>query len=470
MSKVLDSEKIKNQFENHLRRVFLDHFTLILTLGAVFLSYYILSDWSVRQNYQAVLIRSAPMALIIVLLLLHFVSRHRFYRLKRYLYIALYLALQLMMYAKCLLHLYDDALAPSVTGAILVIFLISLDAKENKRWTAFIFGLPILLFTLVLIFIAKPGNQEFLIIADIYPITVIGFVINRVQYNLRFKLFKTNKLLLNEQNKTKNLYSESLSINSLLEQKAIEARTIKEEIEEKNEELKKLNAAKDKFLGIIAHDLKNPIGNICGLSDLLLVDKHLNGKETGQLVELINDSIWQTHSLLDNLLNWARAKGDSMSFLPEDHNAKDLVEKELQALRLMAAKKSISVQNNIPADFRVFADRNMFETIVRNLVANAIKFTPLNGAIEINAQFIENESRFLVELSVADNGVGMTAELASKLFVFSRQTSTKGTNNEEGTGLGLLLCKEFMDIHNGVIDVDSKPGKGSVFKCLFPVS
>lgn len=468
MSKALDSEKIKTQFENYLRRVFLDNLALILTMGAVFLSYYIYSDWSVRNNYNAVLIRAVPMAIIVVLLMLHFVARHRFYRLKKILYIAVYLAVQLMMYAKCLLHLHDDALAPSVTGAILVIFLVSLDAKESKGWTAFIFGLPILLFTLVLVFFGKPSDQEFLIIADIYPILIIGFIINRVQYNLRFKLFKTNKLLLNEQNKTKALYSESLTINRLLEQKAIEARVIKEEIEVKNEELKKLNAAKDKFLGIIAHDLKNPIGNICGLSDLLLVDKRLDGKEKHKFIELINESILHTHRLLENLLDWARAQGDSMTFLPENHNAYKAVEKELKALLPIAGKKGISVENNIPADFQLFTDRNMFETIIRNLVANAIKFTPLDGKIGIDAQFIQREGRHMVEISVADNGVGMEANLVSKLFKISEQTSTKGTNNEEGTGLGLLLCKEFMDIHNGVIDVESKPGKGSVFKCLFP--
>jgi signal transduction histidine kinase len=470
MSTPLDSRKIKTQFENYLGRIFINNLAPILMVGAAFLSYYIFSDWSVRHNTQAVVIRVIPMIFIVILLIVHLVYRHQFYRFKKSIYILIYLTLQLMMYAKCLLHLHDEALAPSVTGAILIIFLISLDAKQLTKLTAFIYALPVIIFTLLLILIGKPSDGEFLVIADIYPILIIGFIINRVQYNLRFKLFKTNKLLLNEQNKTKALYSESRIINKELEHKAIEAKAIKEEIEEKNEELKKINVAKDKFLGIIAHDLKNPIGNICGLSDLLLNDNQLDEKERATFLELINDSILHTHRLLDNLLDWARAQGKTIAFVPSQHNAYELVEEELKALRPMAKKKKISVKNQIPRDFQVFIDQNMFETIIRNLVANAIKFTAMNGEVNVYAQLVQLENRDFAEILVADNGVGMEANRLSKLFKISENTSTMGTENEAGTGLGLLLSKEFVDLHKGKISVTSKPGEGSVFKCLFPLN
>ncbi|PRY98222.1 signal transduction histidine kinase [Marinilabilia salmonicolor] len=470
MGSKLNSERLQAQFEKYLGKVFLKNMTLVLAVGAVILAYYMYSDWSVRNSFIGVAIRAIPMVIILSLLLIHHWYRHQFFLLKKYLYISIYITLQLMMYAKCLLHLHEEALAPSVTGAILIIFLISLDIKENWRLTAFIYAFPLIVFTLLLIFIGKPSEKELLIIADIYPISIIGFIINRVHYKLRFRLFKSNKLLLNEQKKTKALYAESLSNNTKLEQQAIEARLIKEEIEEKNEELRKLNASKDKFLGIIAHDLKNPIGNICGLSDLLLIDKTLNGKDKQKCVELINENILHTHRLLENLLDWARAQSNVIRFSPAFHHANEMVEKELEALRNLAGKKSISIENNIPADLQIFTDQNMFETIIRNLVSNAIKFTYVNGEIRVDARLVQKENKGFTELSVADNGVGMEPYKLSKLFKISENISTSGTSNEVGTGLGLLLCKEFMDIHYGQIHVTSKPGEGSIFTCLFPLN
>lgn len=469
MGSKLNSERLQDQFEKYLRKVFLKNMTLILGVGAIILAYYMYSDLSVRNSFRGVAIRAIPMIIILALLLIHHLYRHQFFQLKKNLYISIYIALQLMMYGKCLLHLHEDALAPSVTGAILVIFLISLDIKENRRLTAFIYAFPLILFTLLLIFIGKPSDKELLIIADIYPISIIGFIINRVHYKLRFKLFKSNKLLLNEQKKTQALYSESLQTNTKLEQQAIEARLIKEEIEKKNIELRKLNASKDKFLGIIAHDLKNPIGNIWGLSNLLLIDKNLNGKDKQQCIELINESILHTHRLLENLLDWARAQSKVISFSPSVHHANEMVENELEALRHLALKKCISIENNIPADIQIFTDQNMFETIIRNLVSNAIKFTHMNGKIRVDARLIQKENKDFAELSVADNGVGMEPDKLSKLFKISENISTSGTSHEVGTGLGLLLCKEFMDIHNGNIQVTSKPDEGSIFTCLFPI-
>jgi signal transduction histidine kinase len=470
MGRQLNEEKLKAQFENYLGKVFLKNMTLILGVGGTILAYYIYSDWSVRNSFWGVAIRAIPMVIILVAILVQTIYKHRFFRLKKILYIAIYLALQLMMYAKCLLHLHEEALAPSVTGAIMIIFLISLDIKENRRLTAFIYAFPIILFTLLLIIIGKPSEKELLIIADIYPLLIIGFIINRVHYKLRFKLFKSNKLLLNEQKKTKSLYSESLMINNKLEQQAIEARLIKEEIEEKNEELKKAGASKDKFLGIIAHDLKNPIGNICGLSGLLVKETSINEEDKQQMIELINKSILHTHRLLEDLLDWARAQSNAISFTPTLHQVYEIVQKELGAMRHMADKKSISIENNISSDFQIFTDQNMFETIIRNLVSNAIKFTPLNGKISVDGKIIQQDSKVYAELSVIDNGVGMELSKLSRLFKISENISTSGTANEEGTGLGLLLCKEFMDIHNGKIVVSSKPDEGSVFKCLFPLN
>ncbi|WP_165921809.1 sensor histidine kinase [Natronoflexus pectinivorans] len=373
-----------------------------------------------------------------------------------------------MMYAKCLIHLHDEGLAPSVTGAILVIFLVSLDVKENDKLAAVIFGFPILIFTLFLIFINQPSKEEFIVLADVYPIIVLGYIINRIQFRLRFKLFKSNKLLAAEQEKTKTLYAESLLINGELKKRANESMLIKEEIEEKNKELNKMNESKDKFLGIIAHDLKNPISNIWGLSQLLITDKSLDEETKQKCIETINISIKNTHSLLDNLLDWARAQSNSIVFIPKFHNAYEIVESILDVVQYMADKKSISIENNISQSLKIFADQNMLETIIRNLISNAIKYTKINGRIVISANQVQNENKEFVEIRVIDNGIGMSQNQLSELFTISKNISTKGTENEEGTGLGLLLCKEFMDEHNGEIHVKSSLSAGSCFTCLFP--
>ncbi len=469
MNSSLESRNIKAEFEKYLGHIFLKNLIPLLSLGVIILSFYIYSDWSVRHNLHAVAIRFVPLVLMVVLLIGHLVFRHKYYRLKTYLYIAIYLTLQLMMYGKCLIHLHDEALAPSVTGAILVIFLISLDAKQNNRLTTFIYAFPILVFTFILLFIKQPSSKEFIVLADIYPIVFIGFIINRMQYKLRFRLFKSNRLLSLEQKKTKSLYAESLKINDQLAQKATETRLIKEEIEEKNRELEKMNATKDKFLGIIAHDLKNPIGNISGLSHQLIVDDSLDDKDRHECLKIINSSIKHTHRLLENLLNWARAQSNAIVFVPLLHNAHEVAEKELDVLRPMAENKGISVENRIDDSVKVLADLNMFETIVRNLLSNAIKYTHTNGRIEINAQPVKKDNKGYVEVSVMDNGMGMDEQKLLSLFKIAENSSLRGTENEEGTGLGLLMCKEFMDIHNGVIYVTSKPREGSTFKCLFPL-
>ncbi|ASB50570.1 sensor histidine kinase [Alkalitalea saponilacus] len=470
MNNKADQRYFKEDFERYLGRVFLKNLTLVLSLGILILTFYIYSDWNVRQNPLAVTTRLLPLSLIVILLITHLISKHKYYKFKSYIYVSIYLALQLMMYGKCLIHLHDDGLAPSVTGTILVIFLISLDIKQSDRLTAFIYAFPITVFSLILIFIHQPSSKEFIVLADIYPIIAVGFIINRMQYRLRFRLFKSNKLLNLERSRTKTLYDETLLANDLLEKKAVESFQIKEEIEKKNQELEKLNQAKDKFLGIIAHDLKNPISTIWGLSDLLMLKNELDEKNKVECIQTINESIKHTHGLLENLLDWARAQSNTIVFKPIHFRPYEKVEKELRLLHQMAEKKSISFKNTIPCGFVMFADENMFETIVRNLISNAIKYTQKNGKIEISAQLIQKESDEKVLLSVADNGIGMNKSQLSGLFRISDNTSTKGTENEAGTGLGLLLCKEFIDIHNGIICVKSKPGEGSVFQCFFPLN
>lgn len=459
---------IKNDFEKYLKAIFLKNLTYILVIGSLILAYYMYSDWNVRRNIQSTATRILPIALMLLILSIHLVNKKKHYKLKSVLYQLNYVALQFMMFGKCLIHLHDDALAPSVTGTILVIFLISLDNKLNTKTTALIYALPVILFTIVLFVIGKPSGKEFFVIVDIYPILILGYIINRIQYRLRFRLFKSNQLLKLEKEKTNALYKESLKINKELDEKAREAILIKEEILKKNEILNKSNATKDRFLGIIAHDLKNPISVIWGMSDILLSDKTIEKEEKQSLLLSINNSIKQTFKLLENLLQWARAQDKTIPFDPLEHNIKTIIEKELDILRNHANNKSIKITNTIPDDLPIFADKQMLQTIIRNLLTNAVKYTFPNGQIDIKAkQVVINEKKY-TEITIHDNGTGMSEEQVNQLFTIKKNSSTKGTNQEEGSGLGLLLCKEFIDIHKGMLKVESELNKGSSFVCLFP--
>lgn len=233
------------------------------------------------------------------------------------------------------------------------------------------------------------------------------------------------------------------------------------------EQLREANATKDKFFSIIAHDLKNPIHAITLSSDLLINKfKYMDAEQLVEVVQNINKSGNHLSVLLTNLLEWSRAKTYSIDFQPEIIDLRNASRDTMGLLEMNAKKKDISLVNNITDSTFIYADPNMIDTILRNLVSNAIKFTPQNGFVSISAN-VENES---VVIKVKDNGIGMSSEDQHKLFRLDVHHTTKGTYNEKGTGLGLLLCKEFVEKHEGTIEVKSEIGEGSTFIIRIPLN
>lgn len=252
-----------------------------------------------------------------------------------------------------------------------------------------------------------------------------------------------------------------LRVRQLQNQKELLEKTVKA----KTTQLKELNTSKDKFFSIIAHDLKNPFSTIIGFSELLNDD--LDPKADPKIkkyTRLIHTSAVQTFRLLENLLEWAKSQGGNLPFDREYLNLRELVTEESEMLKDMAAEKNISIIIKVADNTVIFADRNMIRTILRNLISNAIKFTNRNGKVEVTSLF-ENDS---IEISVSDDGIGMTEDTLTKLFRIDENLSTPGTENEKGTGLGLLLCKEFVEIHGGRIWVESKKDIGSSFRFVIP--
>lgn len=234
-----------------------------------------------------------------------------------------------------------------------------------------------------------------------------------------------------------------------------------------NEDLLKANQDKDKFLKILAHDLKNPMFAISGFSDLLIknfrkYDENTIEKQLG----IINTTTKKTYDLLEELLLWTRSQSGKIPFAPRTVQIKNVCDDVLSLLNESAAVKQIEIISEINADLELHADVDMLRTILRNLISNAIKFTHEKGQITLRAE----QTGADIIITVSDNGIGMSQNTISKLWQIADLYTTPGTKGEKGTGLGLMLCKEFVEKHNGKIWVESEVGKGSDFKFTMPVS
>lgn len=240
---------------------------------------------------------------------------------------------------------------------------------------------------------------------------------------------------------------------------------IEHEILLKNEELQKLNATKDKFFSIIAHDLRSPFNSIVGFSELLLDQirqKTYEGIEN--YAEIIKKSSGQAIKLLMNLMQWSQLQTGRMEIIPEHFEMVDLVNEVALFIHETSHQKGIIHNKILPESATVYADKNMISTVLRNLYSNAVKFSHPGGTVTIVVIEQQNE----LTISVNDTGVGIEKTRIDKLFLLDESISTVGTRNEKGTGLGLILCKEFVDKNEGEIWVESEVGKGSTFYFTIP--
>lgn len=238
------------------------------------------------------------------------------------------------------------------------------------------------------------------------------------------------------------------------------------EITQTNNELQKTNAEKDKFLSIIAHDLRSPFSGFIGLTEQLADD--LSGFTTAEIqkiAESLKVSATNIYGLLENLLDWAKMKQGRLPFNPERIQLSSIVNECITSLRDPARIKKIEISVKINDDIYGVADINMLQVIIRNLVSNSVKFTHENGKISISA--IPTPDNY-IEISVSDTGIGMSQAFINKIFLIEEKTNRRGTAGEQSTGLGLILCKEFVEKHSGKIRVESEEGKGSVFYFTIP--
>ncbi len=255
--------------------------------------------------------------------------------------------------------------------------------------------------------------------------------------------------------------------NQKIEQTLQEKDNLINELQDTQNQLQETIKAKDKFFSIISHDLRGPFSGFLGLTDMMAKDlEDLSLRELRKMSQAIYKSANSVYKLLDDLLQWSRLQLGKIPYNPEKITLKEIVNNSLYTLRELAHNKEIALSIDVPDDFVVYCDRNMITGVIRNLVTNGIKFTNRGGWIKI---FVNKVEGGFAEIAVADNGVGIADEIKDKIFRLDAQVSTKGTEKETGSGLGLILCKEFVEKHGGIMYFNSKENEGTTFFFTLPI-
>jgi len=286
--------------------------------------------------------------------------------------------------------------------------------------------------------------------------------LNKINAELEERQFKIMEQAEELRVQKENLESLNLSLqnmNNLLEER-------QQQIVEQSEELKRLNSSKDKLISVIAHDLRNPLNTLMGFSEILVYQyNNLDDEKKLKFLKIIHTTAKNMFLLLENLLQWARAQTHSISFNPEIFSINELIDENIALFHEQAFLKNNVIKNNVDEDLKVYADRNMINTVIRNILSNAIKFTE-NGVITIDIEKFHD----YIKIKISDTGKGIPHERLSNLFDVTVSSTTSGTRGETGTGLGLLLCKEFVEKNNGRIEISSKVGEGTTVSFTLPLS
>lgn len=276
------------------------------------------------------------------------------------------------------------------------------------------------------------------------------------------ELFKKNQLLKQQEEKLRSINEELIHLNQDLEER-VKERTL--ELEKVNAELKDLNISKDKFLSVISHDLRNPLTALMVSSEKLYAGaENHSPKSISTLSTIIHSTSKKILHQLNELVEWAKKQQEKTNFKPELIHLFNRMNESLELLNDNANQKKINLQNLVPKDIYVSADSQMLRSILQNVVTNAIKYTSHGGYVKVTAQPLQS----MIEVCVEDTGVGMTPETRHQLFATSFSSSRSGTDNEKGSGLGLLLVKDFVAQHGGTIQIESTLGIGTTFKFTIP--
>jgi two-component system, sensor histidine kinase and response regulator len=310
------------------------------------------------------------------------------------------------------------------------------------------------------------GNDEISIIETISNQVSLCLQRKIIEKELKSSEDRYRKLSQELDIKVRERTRELETSNYNLNQELVERQIAEEALKKSEIRLKELNATKDKFFSIIAHDMKNPFTSLLGSTELLSGNiNNLDPEGIKKLVQILSDSAKSGYAILQNLLDWSRSQTGMITYNPERFDLKNLIDVNISVLMISAAKKEINLFSGVEEAMIIYADKNLINTVLRNLISNAIKFTQRFGTVEVNALLKGYE----VIISVKDTGIGIAEENIEKLFRIDIKYTRPGTDKEQGTGLGLKLCKEFVELQNGRIWVESVVNKGSEFLFSIPL-
>ena len=358
-----------------------------------------------------------------------------------------------------------DIMMPEMSG-----FEVCEALKNDKRTRE----IPIIFLT------AKTETEDLLKAFEIGGVDYVTKPFNALEVMARIK---THLELKNSKDTIKQQYSELIKKNeqltkaySDLEHQAqnlnkLYLQLIQNEtfLRKSNEELQKLNEMKDKFFSIVSHDLRSPFAGILTMTDIL--NHHIDKFSKDELVDMLrslNKTAQQTYKFIEDLLEWSRSQMGRIQMNIEKEDLASIIAGTLLTLNQQAELKNITIENNVPIGTYAFFDNNMMATIVRNLISNAIKFTHKGGKVSLNSEQTTIQGKPFVRLSVSDTGVGMNEDKISQLFSLEKVQSTPGTEKEKGTGLGIVICRDFIEKMGGKISVESKLNEGTTFYVDIP--
>ena len=344
----------------------------------------------------------------------------------------------------------EQSVTSSIIEFILVCFICSFSLLIDPLRLAIYLSVLFLIFYLGISFNQADQNTRLFNIANGFCTVAVCFGMAMIQWKNNMTRFKQSRLIIRQKEALESSY------HGLLKS---------------SEQLEEANASKDKFFSILAHDLRGPISSTLALTELLEEGFfETDENERKRMYRLLQSSLNTTAKLLENVLLWSRNQTGNINFNPVTVSLNESIETNISILKIVAAQKDIKIIYYPSNGMQVQVDLDMINTIFRNLISNAIKFTPNFGKVEIRSEEVYDtirEENFVV-ISITDNGIGMNRSTINNLFKIDNKTVCPGTNNEMGTGLGLILCHDFIQKHNGQIEVISKENQGSTFIIRLP--
>jgi len=310
----------------------------------------------------------------------------------------------------------------------------------------------------------SPGSLKILLTGQA-SIEGISNAINNAQlYRYIAKPWDKDDLVLTVKEAIKSFLQE-IKIKKQNKELRILNASLEEKVIKRTKELALANASKDKFFSIIAHDLKSPFTALLGLSEIMIENwEDMEDNDKIEFITNINSSSKNTFNLLQNLLEWSRSQTGRIQIEASNFSPYDVIHDNISVLYQHADNKDITIKNTVTSKINCFADKNMISTVFRNLISNSIKFTNPNGTIEVSV-LPKNDC---YQFCISDSGIGMSEKTVANLFKITEKVQRPGTAEETGTGLGLILCKEFIEKNGGNIFVESEPQKGSKFFFTIP--